>query len=136
MGYANPGPTRNYYSERYKSHKKQAELKNYKKIHFKQGDYLNLINELKELIDNKTILYCDSPYKGTKPYGISKNFDFDKYYNWLRETSKIIPIFVSEQSLPDDFNKFIVWEKNDANRTLSSNNKFKASEKLYLIDNR
>lgn len=58
------------------------------------------------------------------------------YYNWLREISKLFPIFVSEQNLPEDFNNFVVWTKDDAARTCGADNNFKACEKLYLIDNR
>ena len=57
----------------------------------------------------------------------------EEYYNWLRETSKYVPIFISEQVMPEDFS--ILWEK-DAKRTVGKDNNFKACEKLYFIDNR
>lgn len=130
-GYAKPSSSRNYYKEAYRNHKKQAESDIYKKIIFTCNSY-DKVN----ISSNNVLLYCDSPYKNTKPYGISPKFDFDYYYKWLQDKSKTYPIYVSEQALPSEFNKFLVWEKDDANRTMSKNNKFKASERLYLIDNR
>ena len=135
-GYANPDPIgkRNRFFESYNNHKKQSENENYKKIKFVQGDYKDLIKKYN--CNNSTLLYCDSPYKGTKPYGISPNFNFQEYYNWLLQTSKICPIFISEQNLPSNFNQYIVWEKDDVVRTVGKDNNFKACEKLYFIDNR
>lgn len=130
-GYAKPTATRNYYQEAWRNHNKQKDLESYNKIHFLNNDYRNI--DLNKFDLNTTVLYCDSPYKGTKPYAIDKKFDFDTYYSWLRETSKKVPIFISEQNMPDDFP--IIWEK-EAKRTAGKDNNFKACEKLYLIDNR
>lgn len=133
-GYAKNSETRNYYQEGYRNHKMQAATENYKKIIFWQGDYRELTSKLFEKKDENIVLYCDSPYKGTKPYAIDNKFDFEIYYNWLRETSKKYPIFISEQSLPEDFTS--IWEKDDAKRTCGKDNHFKAYERLYFIDNR
>lgn len=130
-GYAKPTATRNYYQEAWRNHNKQKDLESYNKIHFLNNDYRNI--DLNKFDLNTTVLYCDSPYKGTKPYAIDRKFDFDSYYNWLRETSKKVPIFISEQNMPDDFP--IIWEK-ETKRTAGKDNNFKACEKLYLIDNR
>ena len=129
-GYAKNTETRNYYQEAWRNHNKQKDLESYNKIHFLNNDYRDI--DLNKFDLNTTVLYCDSPYKGTKPYAIDRKFDFDSYYNWLRETSKKVPIF-SEQNMPDDFP--IIWEK-EAKRTAGKDNNFKACEKLYLIDNR
>lgn len=130
LGYAKPSETRDYYKEGYRNHKKQAETENYKKIIFVQGDYRDLTSRVPL---SHTLFYCDSPYLGTRGYGINKKFNHDEYYDWLRETGKQVPIFVSEQFLPNDFN--IVWEK-DVVRTVNLQNNYKACEKLYFIDNR
>lgn len=131
-GYAKPAKGRNYYQESRRNHQKQSSEEKYKKIIFQQGDYKDILKSFDKDL-NKTILYCDSPYKGTKPYAIDRKFDFEAYYDWLRETSKIVPIFISEQEMPKDFP--IIWEK-DVERTAGKDNHFKACEKLYLIDNR
>lgn len=128
-GFAKPSPGhRDYYNEAYRNHQKQAENENYKKIIFQQGDYKEI-----EIPEN-ALLYCDSPYKGTKPYQINTKFNHEEYYDWLREQSKKNPIFISEQSLPEDFN--IIWSKDDATRTCGLDNNYKACEKLFFIDNR
>lgn len=129
-GYAKPTEKRNYYKEGYRNHKKQAENSIYKKIKFIQGDYTDAIKSIQQ---NNVLLYCDSPYKNTTAYGIAPNFNFEKYYNWLIETSKKYPIFVSEQLLPEYFNQYIVWQKDDVNRTIGLTNHSKACEKLYLL---
>ena len=106
------------------------------KIHFVQGDYYD-VEMLDDLTDNKNILlYADSPYQGTKPYAIDNKFDFKAYYEWLKYISTKFPIFVSEQQLPEEFDEYIVWEKDDVKRTAGIDNNFKACEKLWLIDRR
>ena len=127
-GYAKSTATRDYYNEAYRNHLKQSQTDNYKKIQFVQGDYRQLEIPINSLI------YCDSPYKSTQGYMIEKDFNFNEYYNWLREKSKFNPIFISEQSMPDDFK--IAWEKTDVKRTLALHEHTKACEKLFFIDNR
>lgn len=132
-GYAKSTNTRNYYQEAYRNHKKQAQNSNYKKIVFNQSDYKNLA-KLKDFTkDHNLLFYCDAPYRNTKPYGIQPKFNFDEYYNWLREVSNYIPIFISEQYMPEDFQ--CIWEK-EAKRTAGKDNNFQACEKLFFIDNR
>ena len=80
-------------------------------------------------------MYCDAPYKDTTEYAISKHFNYFKYYNWLKEISKKYPVFVSEQYLPPEFDKNIIWRK-DVNRICGKDHQFKANETLWLIDNR
>ena len=84
-------------------------------------------------IPPNAMLYCDSPYLGAKPYGISPHFNHAKYYEWLRKMSKTNPIFISEEQMPDDFP--IIWTKN-AKRTPNQYDKKEVIEKLYFIDNR
>lgn len=135
-GYAKNSETRNYYQEAWRNHKKQTENDIYRKIKFCCGDYQEIVNKyIKNTKNTNTLLYIDPPYKNTKSYAISKNFDYNRFYNWLKEISKIYPIFVSEQFLPEDFDKFKIWEK-EVKRTAGKDNNFKANETLWLIDNR
>lgn len=131
-GFAKPSErlNRNYFNEHKKNHYKQVhENPNYMKINFSQGDYKKI--SFKE----NSVIYCDSPYKSTVGYQINRGseFNFEEYYNWLREQSKKYPIFISEQYMPDDFK--VIWEK-EVRRTTSNTNNTKASEKLFFIDNR
>lgn len=132
-GYAKSTETRNYYKEAYRNHKKQAESLIYKKINFIQGDYVDIVKLIQQNDTKSILLYCDSPYKNTTAYGIAPNFNFEKYYNWLIEISKKYPIFVSEQLLPEYFNQYIIWQKDNVNRTIGLTNHSKACEKLYLL---
>ena len=132
-GYAKNAQGRNYYQEGWRNHKAQSENPLYQKISFICGDYKDILSNLQKLDLSHALIYCDSPYKGTKPYAINPKFNHEEYYNWLRETSKVVPIFISEQEMPEDFP--IIWEK-EAKRTAGKDNNFKACEKLYFIDNR
>lgn len=126
-GYAKNSNGRNYYQEAWRNHKKQSEEENYKKICFSCCDYKELT------IPPNALIYCDSPYKNTKPYAINPKFNHEEYYDWLREKSKTNPIFISEQFMPEDFE--VVWFK-EVKRTAGRDNNFKANETLYFIDSR
>lgn len=133
-GFANPSNGRDYYKEGYKNHKKQAESSIYKRIEFICGDYRDILNNIDISANKKILIYCDSPYRNTTGYGINKNFNFEEYYEWLRETSKSYPIFISEQEMPKDFN--CIWEKSNIKRTVNVKKHTSAIERLYFIDNR
>lgn len=60
-------------------------------------------------------IYIDPPYKNTKKYDSSKNFNYKDFWQVVRETSKNNFVFVSEMEAPNDFN--IIWEL-DTNRQL------------------
>lgn len=51
-------------------------------VDFHSVSYTNLV------IPDGSLVYCDPPYKGTKQYSTSKNFDYDRFYEWCRETAK------------------------------------------------
>jgi len=120
------GTTRNYIEESIKNIEKQIpKLKN---VIFKNCDYCDL------LIPTSSIIYCDIPYKGTKQYSTSKDFDYDKFWDWCRIMSKTNKVFISEYNAPDDF--LCIWEK-EAKSSLSANgiiggNKISV-EKLFTI---
>ena len=80
---------------------------------------------------SKTTIYCDIPYKGVKQYTTSKNFDYERFYDWCREKhADGYRIFVSEYRMPDDFK--CVWRKQITcamNQTITK----KPIEKLFTI---
>ena len=121
-GYAKNTDTRDYYNEAYHNLKKQAP--NLKDIVFKCQNYWEL-----EPVQG-AVIYCDPPYQGTKQYGYANapKFDYERFWNWVREISKDNYVLVSEQSAPDDFE--IIWTK-DVKRTTNKTNDFKATEHLY-----
>lgn len=50
-------------------------------------------------IKQKSVVYCDIPYIGTRNYG--GLFDHRKFYEWARNAE--FPVFISEYNMPDDF---------------------------------
>ena len=76
-------------------------------------------------------IYCDIPYKDTKQYSTSKNFDYERFYNWCREMkAQGHRVFVSEYQMPEDFK--CVWEKQITN-AMNQKNTYKPTERLFTI---
>lgn len=121
-GYAKPKDGRDPYAEAYRNLEVQAP--HLKGIDFRCCNYW-------ELPDTEgALVYIDPPYANTKQYQYANapKFDYDKFWQWVRERSLTNWVFVSEQTAPDDFD--VIWEK-EVKRTCSSDNKFKATEKLF-----
>lgn len=127
-GFANNTSSRNYYKERLKILLKQAELDSFREIHFQSKDFRDL--DPKQF-SSDSLIYCDPPYYGTKPYGYKFESDFNhkEFFDWVRECSKKCLIVCSELTFPDDFE--IIWQK-EINYILGANNAFKAVEKLAI----
>lgn len=96
-----------------------------KGVEWQSKDYFDI-----EIPDNSTI-YCDIPYKGTKQYSTSKDFDYERFYDWCRDMrAKGHRIFISEYQMPDDF--VCVWEKQITN-AMNQKNTYKPIERLFTI---
>jgi len=91
-------------------------------VNFYSCDYDKLV------IPNESIIYCDIPYKNTKQYSTSKNFDHDKFWQWCRDISKDNTVFVSEYNAPNDFE--CVWQK-EVNVAIRPNKTLAQVEKLF-----
>ena len=74
-------------------------------------EFYNL-NYDKVNIPKGSLVYCDIPYKGSKPYCKKEVEIFDHYefYQWVRDNSSTYDIYISEykENVPEDFE--IVWE--------------------------
>ena len=123
-GYAKNSGSRNYYQEAWRNHKKQSETENYKKINFSCENYLN-VN-----IPEDALIYCDSPYKGT--YNYNSEFDYEKFYEWVRQMSKNNYVFISEYEMPEDFT--LVYEQTKKMCLQSQSKRFVVTEKLYTYE--
>lgn len=79
---------------------------------------------------DKTIIYCDPPYKNTiQTY--KHSLDYDKFYNDLREWRwQGYRVFISEYDMPSDFECFLEINTRDK---FSSNIKGKRTEKLFML---
>lgn len=121
------GTVRDYIAEAIRNVEKQAPKMHGCKLSV--GDYYFM-----EIPDN-SIIYCDPPYKDTKQYSTSANFDHDRFWEWCRQKSKQgHTVFISEYQAPADFR--CVWEK-PLKSSLSANGMIGGNknsvEKLFTI---
>lgn len=122
-GYSGKSSGRDYIDEQIRNTTKQIPL--LKDILFKSCDYMDLE------IPEKSIIYCDIPYKGTKQYSTSKDFNHDIFWNWCRQKSKDgHDVYVSEYNAPDDFK--CIWQKELTN-SMNQSKTYKPIEKLFTI---
>lgn len=116
------GTYRNYYNEAIRNINKQVHKIN--DVEFRYCDYTQYSNIRNSLI------YCDIPYQGTTQYGTSKDFDYDKFWDWVRDMSKDNIVLVSEYNAPNDFE--CIYEKT-LTTTLDKNSRKKDTEKLFRL---
>ena len=122
-GYANNSGKRNYQAEAIRNVMKQ--LPNLMGVKFSLNSYEEISPP------NKSIIYCDIPYKGTKEYHDS-DFDYERFYDWCRKMSKEHFIFISEYYMPEDFQ--LLWEK-DVKSHLKRSGVTTSTEKLFFMGN-
>lgn len=124
-GYSGTVGKRDYINEQIRNTEKQIPL--IKGAVFESGDY----RETSMLYPDNSIIYCDIPYKGTKQYATSRDFNYESFYNWCRSMKKLgHKVFVSEYNAPEDF--ICVWEKEVTN-SMNPTKTYKPVEKLYTI---
>lgn len=117
------GTIRNYYDEAKRNLENQ--ITSLKDIKFLHGDYADLWSDAKN-----SLIYCDIPYQGTKQYGISKNFDYDRFWDWAEEMNKYNVVLVSEHKAPHQWR--CIWEQ-EVKRTIDNTKRVKAVEKLFEL---
>ena len=123
-GYSGRTLTRDYISEQIKN--TESQIDNIKDVLFFNGSYDEI-----EYPDN-SIIYCDPPYKGSKQYSTSKDFNHSKFWQWCRNMQVIgHDVFISEYEAPDDFT--CVWSKQVTN-TMNINKTYKPTEKLFKFN--
>jgi DNA adenine methylase len=114
------GTVRDYYDEAIRNILKQRDrLLDTKFIH----------KDFKELSPIGCLIYCDPPYQGTTKYGSSKDFDYELFWDKVREWSETNIVLVSEYNAPDDFN--CIYEKT-LTTTLDKNSRKQDTEKLFI----
>ena len=117
------GTYRNYYDEAIRNILKQVPKIN--DVIFRYGDY-------EQYSDFKnTLIYCDIPYQNTTQYGTNKNFNYDYFWNWVRNMSKNNIVLISEYNSPNDFK--CIWKK-QLTTTLDKNSRKKDVEKLFILN--
>ena len=117
------GPMRNYYDEAKRN--LQASATKLVDVKFLHGDY-----RYAPRIEG-AVIYCDPPYKGTKQYNSSRDFNHDDFWEWVRQTSKTNKVIVSEQSAPEDMR--CIWEQS-ITRNIDYSKSLRVTEKLYTYN--
>lgn len=121
------GITRNYYDEAKRNLIEQ--IPNLKGIKFIWDEYNSIQNGT---FNYPVLIYCDPPYKDTKQYGVSKNFNHDEFWEWVREISKNKDyiVLVSECQAPEDFK--CIWQQ-EVIRSIDNNKRVSSVEKLFTL---
>jgi DNA adenine methylase len=118
------GKARDYIREQIENTMRDVPL--LKGVEFYSGSYDELV------IPDRSIVYCDLPYKATKKYDVSKNFDYESFYIWCMEMARRgHKVFISEYQMPQEFR--CVWEKEVTN-SLNPNITKRPVERLFTID--
>ena len=114
---------RNYYDEAKRNFENQ--IPNLKNIKWGCINY----KDLKEF--KNFVVYCDIPYKDTKQYNTSKNFNHNDFWQWVRKISKNNIVLVSEYQAPKDFK--CIWEQ-PILRTIDNTKRVETIERLFEIN--
>lgn len=116
------GKVRNYYDEAKRNLLKQSpDLKDITFIH------VNTYSDID--VPSGCVVYCDPPYKNTKQYGTSKNFNHDEFWQWVRELSNKCIVLVSELQAPNDFK--CIWQQ-DLKIAMNNDTSKVNTEKLFI----
>lgn len=118
------GTTRNYYDEARRN--LESQIESLKGIEWRSGDYRKTCSNLEDCL-----IYCDPPYKDTKQYGTSRDFNHAEFWDWCREMSERNVVLVSEHSAREDFE--CIWEL-PIKRTIDNNKRVSATERLFEYD--
>ena len=129
-GYAKSGYEKTKYGQRYRDYYREskdnllAQIPLLKDVLFSCNDYHYIGEVTKDML-----IYCDPPYANTKQFHNAAKFDYDEFWNTMREWSKSGAIvYISELEAPDDFE--CVWEQ-EVSRSVNAKKKKKATEKLF-----
>lgn len=114
------GNTRDYYSESIRNIIKQKD---------KILDVEFIHSDFKKLNFKHSLIYCDPPYQGTTKYNLNNDFNYDIFWDKVREWSKENIVLVSEYNAPNDFD--CIFEK-QLTTTLDKNSRKIDTEKLFI----
>ena len=81
-----------------------------------------------------SLVYCDIPYKNSKPYSSKEVgiFNHNEFYQWVRNNSDKYDIYISEykHNIPEDFE--IVWEKKSKKDLRNKNNEQESTIEILM----
>lgn len=120
-GYSGKTDTRDYISEQIRN--TESQIEKLRGVEFRSSSYEELA------YPDDSVIYCDPPYRGTKQYSVSKDFNHDHFWQWCRRMAhKGHDVFISEYSAPSDFD--CIWEKEITN-SMATKNTYRPIEKLF-----
>lgn len=129
-GYAQAGYEKTKTGERFRDYYQEAkrnietQIINCKDIIFGVSCY----KQIKFSDDCKDMVYCDPPYQNTKQFANGIDFDYEYFWETIRNWSKNQYVLVSELQAPEDFE--VIWSK-PVSRSIKSTDKSFAVEKLF-----
>lgn len=127
-GYSQPGYEKTKTGQRYRDYYREAKDNIESQIPYIKDIELE-VKDYREITPNaNSIIYCDPPYANVKQFANAIDFDYNVFWDKMREWSKDCFVLVSELSAPDDF--ICVWEKS-VSRSIKSTDKSRATEKLF-----
>lgn len=130
-GYAQSGYEKTKTGERYRDYYQESkrnletQAKNLVGINFSCHDY----RELPMATTSNNVIYCDPPYANTKQFANSQNFNYEEFWETMRQWSKDNYVLISELEAPDDF--ICIWQKDVQRSMKSTDNTMRAIEKLF-----
>lgn len=124
QGFLDGRSKRHYYDEAKRN--LLAQVKSLSDIEFQCGDYEELYSE--KFCD--CLFYCDIPYKGTKQYNTSLNFDYNRFWGWAEKMSERNIVLVSEYCAPSNWE--CIWQK-DLLKTMNHGNNVNSVERLFKV---
>lgn len=89
-------------------------------VEFHCGDYASVD------ISDDALVYCDIPYKNTKPY--KTPFDYQRFYDWAR--TREFRVIVGEYKLNVPEGASIIWQQ-DSSRCIRGHGSDKTTEVLF-----
>lgn len=130
-GYAKAGYEKTKNGQRYRDYYREAkdnllaQAPNLKGIYFNAWDYRHY-TDIGTPVGG--LIYADPPYANTKQYKNATQFDYNEFWQTMRDWSKYNIVLISEQNAPDDFE--VIWEQ-PVSRSIKATDKSISVEKLF-----
>ena len=126
-GYGKPVYEKTKNGLRYRDYHKEAKDNLLKQAPNLEGIQF-LCEDYRKIKPHDMLIYCDPPYINTEQFSNSKDFNYNEFWQTMRDWSKNNIVYISELQAPDDFE--CVWE-HEVSRSVNTTNKSRAVEKLF-----
>ena len=93
---------------------------------------MDLYSSLKSHTPENTFIYCDPPYEDTKQYLFGKDFDYEEFWKWFRDSP--YSIYVSSYKAPDDI-KPLNFDFKQVNLDNGARKNERTAEKKKAVEN-